>query len=82
MCLHFSAKNIIPGCILTRLNLPSTYMTLRSVSVRIFVRNQRSLFPLTPLRKGETKLTYVGMLIATMQYKRRRVGLALGFSSS
>ena len=34
--------------------------------------NEKNPFLLTPLRKGESKLTYVGMLIANTQEKKNK----------
>ena len=45
------------------------------------VRKNESIPPF-PLRKGEISLTYVGMLIATTQEKRKQEGLVMGFPSS
>ena len=41
-----------------------------------------SPFLLTAQRKGESKLTYVGILIATTQEKRKQGDPVPGFSSS
>ena len=40
-------------------------------------KNKPSL--LTPLRKGEMKSTNVGMLVSTIQEKRKQGDLVLGF---
>ena len=76
MCLFFYVKIIIPVCRLNQLTLPSILINLWSVSRSTFMENQRRPSPLTLLRKIENKLTYVGMLIATMQEKRKQGGLA------
>ena len=44
--------------------------------------NKNKPFLLTPLRKGERKLTYVGMLVATSQKKIKQGGLVMYFSFS
>ena len=39
------------------------------------------IYQITPLRKGESKLTCMGMLIVTTREERRQVGLAQDSSS-
>ena len=53
-----------------------------SASAIIYMKNYKKPSLLTPPKKEERKLTYIGMLIETKQEKRKQGGLVLVFSSS